>query len=233
MGRPPKYKTVEEQLEARKFQKRVWYANHRDVIKNRRARKRKAVAAAITSRLSPTPTSGDDDDLLDREESDSVGGSSYTQIHKRLDLVDCIPSTLCCELRSARRLAPLASRVEFSCTFWNSFLQSFTRGGLVSVVRTIFHDLSEMSDDDVVKSVAYAKLETNLELTEQMINDVFRHAADTDPSGRGGSYRFALDVYKRAQRVSEAICELIILRRGSAESLVSVASLPGALACSL
>ncbi len=55
------------------------------------------------------------------------------------------------------------------------------------LARAVFHDLCEMPDDEAAKFKEYEMLETNLELTEQMINDVYRHALDDDPAGRSGA----------------------------------------------
>ncbi len=109
---------------------------------------------------------------------------SSDYFYTRLRLIGVVPTILCKELKAARRGSPLALRVEDSLRFWDKFLNSFTQGDLVLLARAVFHDLCEMPDDEAAKFKEYEMLETNLELTEQMINDVYCHALDDDPAGR-------------------------------------------------
>ncbi len=147
----------------------------------------------------------------------------------RLDLVGCIPTTLCRELEIARQRAPLAARIDLSCAYWRSFIQSFTRGDLVSVARAIFLDLSETSDGNTAKLNKYDMLETNLELLDQMAGDIYSHSVDADPSGRSRACQIAKKLEKSAVRVSEVISELIIFRRDSVDCLQTMARTPGVL----
>ncbi len=146
-----------------------------------------------------------------------------------MDLVGCIPIILCQELEIARRRAPPTACFDLSCTYWRMFIQSFTHGDLASVARAIFLDLSETSDSDTAKLNKYNMLETNLEHLDQMASNIYRHSADADPSGRSRACQIAKNLEKSAVRVSEAISELIIFRRDSADCLQTMARTPGVL----
>ncbi len=141
----------------------------------------------------------------------------------------CIPTILCDELDVACQDAPDASQVDRSCSFWMSFLTSFTRGDLVSLARSVYRDLSEMSDEEEAKFAAYRRLEASLDETERIISQVSRHALDTDPSGRSTEYYHAKHSEKKIQHISEVIGELIIFRRDSLECLQQMAVLEGCL----
>lgn len=137
-----------------------------------------------------------------------------------LDIPGCIPTTLTGELDLASQDAPVETELDAGCTFWRSFLQAFTRGDIVAMAHTIFHDLSEMSDSDETKSNAYKSLEHSLEEMEHKIGLVFHQAMDADPRGQGGAYHFASHLNKKVEHISMVICELIYLRRDGLDCLL-------------
>ncbi len=63
----------------------------------------------------------------------------------------CIPSSLAQDIEDALLLAPDPKQVDDGCTYWRTFIQSFTRDNLVALARTIFFDLFKMADNDYVK----------------------------------------------------------------------------------
>ncbi len=77
-----------------------------------------------------------------------------------------------------------------------------------------------MSDDDEVKFDAYAALVDVLDDTEDTMHDILRRALNADPSGRGSAHRFACQTYKKVEKISEVLQEMIYFRRDGLECLI-------------
>jgi len=237
MGRVSKYKNEDELREARKRQKREWYANHRDVVNNRRARKRRdgrkstpslefiegsspsaqptLPSASFDSERSGSERSGTPE--TDRAEDESCRAAT------RVKIPGCIPSSLAQDIEDALLLAPDPKQVDDGCTYWRTFIQSFTRDNLVALARTIFFDLFKMADNDYVKDRAYTRLAKKLYTMEKTVHSIFRNALDADPHGRGSAYHFAEHLDKKAEHLSEVIREMIYYRQDGIDCLVGKA----------
>ncbi len=131
-----------------------------------------------------------------------------------------ILSTLSEELVSAHHRASNIAELRALCIYWRRTIRSFSRGHFVELARTVFDDLLEMSDDDEVKFDAYAALVDVLDDTEDTMHDILRRALNADPSGRGSTHHFACQTYKKVEKISEVLQEMIYFRRDGLECLI-------------
>jgi len=169
----------------------------------------------VVRTMNTNSQTSDEDELINRS----------TPLMKRLRLDGSVPTILCEELMHSRRRAPLPSRFDASYQFWSSFMKTFTRGDLRLLARAVFCDLCNISDDEVARFSEYKLLEVGLELTTQMVFDVYRHAIDDDPCGMKGACRKAKALGELAANVRVMLRELIVFRRAGVKSLRKAAAL--------
>ncbi|KLO04112.1 hypothetical protein SCHPADRAFT_947962 [Schizopora paradoxa] len=222
MGRHKKYKSQEEYNEAR----RASSSRNRDSVLIRRLQRKADNLAqnvpsicftdsydshSISSLKDDSSPSNTPPATPEREESPPPTVLNILTSEQCILFEDYIPAILHEELTSARRCAPISSRLEECCDYWRLVYTKLTREDKIFYI--VFNDLVRTLDREAYKLELYSRLDSGLERTEDEVHRSIRHALDDDPSGRSRLCQTTKEVARFVSSITLPLRKMIIFRK--------------------